>query len=47
MGAQLELYPAEVTTLIDEQCGSKSTLVKILTSVYPPDSGQICLDAFP
>jgi rhamnose transport system ATP-binding protein len=43
-GVKLCLYPGQVTALIGENGAGKSTIVKILTGIYQPDSGQILLD---
>jgi rhamnose transport system ATP-binding protein len=40
----LELYPGEVTALIGENGAGKSTIVKILTGIYQPDSGTITVN---
>jgi rhamnose transport system ATP-binding protein len=40
----LALYPGQVTALIGENGAGKSTLVKILTGIYQPDAGEICVD---
>ncbi|MBV8591434.1 MAG: sugar ABC transporter ATP-binding protein [Acetobacteraceae bacterium] len=46
-GAQLELYPGEVTALVGENGAGKSTLVKIITGIYQPDAGEMQLDGKP
>ena len=46
-GVQLSLYPGQVTALIGENGAGKSTIVKTLTGIYQPDSGQILLDGAP
>jgi rhamnose transport system ATP-binding protein len=38
---QLSLYPGTVTALIGENGAGKSTIVKILTGIYQPDTGVI------
>ena len=43
----LRLYPGKVTALIGENGAGKSTVVKILTGIYQPDSGQIEVDGDP
>jgi rhamnose transport system ATP-binding protein len=40
----LGLYPGEVTALVGENGAGKSTVVKILTGIYQPDSGAIRVD---
>jgi rhamnose transport system ATP-binding protein len=45
--AQLDLHCGQVTALIGENGAGKSTVVKILTGVYQPDTGQIYLDGAP
>jgi rhamnose transport system ATP-binding protein len=47
LDAQLDLHRGHVTALIGENGAGKSTLVKILTGVYQPDAGRICLDGKP
>ncbi len=39
-----DLHSGEVLALIGENGAGKSTIVKILTGIYKPDSGQILLD---
>jgi rhamnose transport system ATP-binding protein len=40
----LDLPSGAITALIGENGAGKSTLVKILSGVYQPDGGEICLD---
>jgi rhamnose transport system ATP-binding protein len=40
----LRVFPGEVLALVGENGAGKSTLVKILTGIYQPDEGEICLD---
>ncbi|OCX66945.1 D-xylose ABC transporter ATP-binding protein [Thioclava sp. SK-1] len=44
---RLHLFPGEVTALIGENGAGKSTVVKTLTGIYQPDSGQILMDGQP
>lgn len=46
-GVHLELHAGEVTALIGENGAGKSTVVKILTGIYQPDGGDICVDGQP
>ncbi|WP_127902478.1 sugar ABC transporter ATP-binding protein [Solirhodobacter olei] len=39
----LELYPGQVTALVGENGAGKSTIVKILTGIYQPDTGAIAV----
>ncbi|MEM9785371.1 MAG: sugar ABC transporter ATP-binding protein [Pseudomonadota bacterium] len=43
----LELYPGKVTALVGENGAGKSTVVKVLTGIYQPDAGNICIDEKP
>ena len=40
----LRLHPGQVTALVGENGAGKSTVVKILTGIYQPDSGEILVD---
>lgn len=42
-----DLYSGEVHVLLGENGAGKSTLMKVLTRVYPKDSGEIILDGKP
>src|SRR4051794_26301139 len=45
--AHLTLRAGEVTALIGENGAGKSTIVKILTGIYRPDEGEVCIDGAP
>ena len=45
--AELNLQSGRVTALIGENGAGKSTIVKILTGIYQPDSGEIRLNGKP
>ena len=42
-----DLYPGEVHALVGENGAGKSTLTKIISGLYPADSGEIILDGKP
>nr|WP_320012250.1 cyclic peptide export ABC transporter [uncultured Desulfobulbus sp.] len=41
---QLEFHKGEITFIVGGNGSGKSTFLKVLTSLYPPDSGRILLD---
>jgi ribose transport system ATP-binding protein len=43
-GADLDLWPSEVLGLVGDNAAGKSTLMKILTGVHRPDSGEVFFD---
>jgi simple sugar transport system ATP-binding protein len=43
-GASFEAYPGEVTALVGDNGAGKSTLIKVLSGVFPQDSGEIIVD---
>ena len=45
--AQLRLFPGEVHALMGQNGDGKSTLIKVLTGVESPDSGEILLNGQP
>ena len=43
-GASLEAFPGEVTALVGDNGAGKSTLIKVLSGVFPQDSGEVLVD---
>ena len=46
-GVSLRLFPGEVHALMGQNGAGKSTLIKVLTGVYPADSGEMRLNGQP
>jgi rhamnose transport system ATP-binding protein len=46
-GVSLDLLPGEVHALVGENGAGKSTVVKILAGLFPPDSGSVVLAGTP
>lgn len=46
-GVSIDVLPGETFALLGDNAAGKSTLMKILTGVYQPDSGRIELDGEP
>ena len=40
-GTDLDLWPSEVLGLVGDNAAGKSTLMKVLTGVHRPDSGEV------
>ena len=43
----LELFPGEVHAIVGENGAGKSTMIKIMTGIYQPSSGQVEIDGAP
>ena len=46
-GVSLEVFPGEVTCVLGDNGAGKSTLIKILSGVFPPDSGELVIEGTP
>ena len=43
----LAVFPGEVTCVLGDNGAGKSTLIKILSGVFPPDSGELVIEGAP
>ena len=43
----LELHPGEVHAIVGENGAGKSTMIKIMTGIYQPDTGGVEIDGTP
>ena len=43
----LAVFPGEVTCVLGDNGAGKSTLIKILSGVFPPDSGELVIEGTP
>jgi len=43
----LEVHAGEVTCVLGDNGAGKSTLIKVLSGVFPPDSGEMVIDGTP
>ena len=43
----LEVHAGEVTCVLGDNGAGKSTLIKVLSGVFPPDSGEMVIDGAP
>jgi simple sugar transport system ATP-binding protein len=43
-GVSFQAYPGQVTALVGDNGAGKSTLIKVLSGVFPADSGEILVD---
>ena len=43
----VSVYPGEVTCVLGDNGAGKSTLIKILSGVFPPDTGEVLFEGEP